>query len=108
MGSIVTKYGECTAMTIILVISLILGSVGIALLMLILTAAIGIVLLALSGIFFLVALGLLIKMLHRTSFSRLSTWCKFNVVFCLVVFITILAEIIVGAVHYTKTGTLSN
>jgi hypothetical protein len=92
----------CSAVTALLIMSLILGAVGGVLVALIITIPIGVILLILSGIFFLMSLFGIVALLRKTGFKKMKTWCKINVVFCIIVFIALLIEIIIGIVNNSK------
>jgi len=108
MGSVVTKYGECTGTTILLFIALILGIIGIALIYTIIGILIGFGFIIAACIVFIIAAIMLGKMLYKEGFSNQGLWCKMNILLAMVVFIVILVEIIVGCIEHNKQSQPAN
>lgn len=100
----ISKYGECGAMTTCLIIALILGSIGFLLMHLLIIGLIpAIIMLGISSIFMIISLIILIRLINRVrkergsivnGFYSLSGWCKFNCIFFVVALCVIIGEII--------------
>ncbi len=108
MGSIMTKYGECTGTTVLLLLSLILACIGFALIFSIVGIVIGLGLIIAAGVIFFIALGILINMLIQKEFKKQNNWCKANIVICGIVFIIILSGIIAGSVKHVNDNQPAN
>lgn len=91
-----SSIAECTSTTGFLLLSLILGVLGIAFVYTIIGAFVGIALIIASWILFFISLIMLIKMIAVNGITKQSGWCKFNIAFCVVLLILLIVFAAIG------------
>lgn len=92
---------ECSAMTGSLIVSFILAILGIAFIYSIVGVVIGLALIVISWIMFIISLILLVKIL-LTMKDKPTGWCKFNIIFCIILLVLLIAFSVTGGVEHTN------
>lgn len=93
---------ECTSITGFLVLSLILGILGIALIYTIVGIFVGMGLIIAAWVFFLISAMILLKVLVQGGFRKQTGWCKANIALCTVIMIILVVFAAVGGVEHQK------
>ena len=105
MGSLISRNNaECSGITSLLVLALVISIIGWVLIGTIILAGIGLIFQIIATALFLIAFILCMWKIFKSykNHTNLTGWCKLNICICIIAFIIVLAGVIQGSIGYSN------